>query len=382
MEMEKEETQALGNASVQAPFSIWIYLYNLYMLLVAYATYHKTLTTTILVVIFIFTVLIILEAIAKAGAGHHNARITHDYTRVHSKFELKFNKVDHWCLQGDDHSCRCEDPSVPMSHEELTGWMSAFNDNKKLANPAVSSYDVVFVGDETVEEWNERWLGEPLQRVKGITRWWKKKFTLDGGGDVEGLALGIAGDTIPNLLWRLQKGEITNVDSKIWWISVGMNDFLHGQCSEEVVLLGVLRLAEEISFQKPGSIVVLNSLLPRKVNMPTHHGGGHFPLWPSIQVVNEQMSKFCAHQKHDQFRFYDATPLFLNKGAKKDKKKKKSASAVPDFNPNLVIDGGLLTLRGHKIWGDSILTEVKRIMFDTGLDDDVTGKGEDDFTFF
>lgn len=49
---------------------------------------------------------------------------------------------------------------------------------------------------------------------------------------------------------------------KIWWLEVGLNDLGRSQCSEEVVVLGVLRIVEEILSKKEDSIVVINSLFP------------------------------------------------------------------------------------------------------------------------
>lgn len=45
---------------------------------------------------------------------------------------------------------------------------------------------------------------------------------MDSGGDYDGLALGIAGDKSPNLLWRLQHGEMPkNLKSKVFWLLIG-----------------------------------------------------------------------------------------------------------------------------------------------------------------
>lgn len=41
-----------------------------------------------------------------------------------------------------------------------------------------------------------------------------------------------------------------------------MNDLTRMQCSEEVVVLGILRVVEEIRFKKPDAKIVINSLLP------------------------------------------------------------------------------------------------------------------------
>lgn len=49
---------------------------------------------------------------------------------------------------------------------------------------------------------------------------------------------------------------------KIWWLELGMNDLGFTQCSEEVVVLGVLRVVEEILQQKSDSKIVINSLFP------------------------------------------------------------------------------------------------------------------------
>jgi hypothetical protein len=49
---------------------------------------------------------------------------------------------------------------------------------------------------------------------------------------------------------------------KIWWLEIGLNDLGRSQCSEEVVVLGVLRIVEEILQKKNGAMVVINSLFP------------------------------------------------------------------------------------------------------------------------
>jgi hypothetical protein len=58
-------------------------------------------------------------------------------------------------------------------------------------------------------------------------------------------------------------GEMpSSFNPKIWWLEVGMNDIGRTQCSEEVVILGVLRIVEEILNKKPDAQIVVNSLLP------------------------------------------------------------------------------------------------------------------------
>jgi len=54
----------------------------------------------------------------------------------------------------------------------------------------------------------------------------------------------------------------TAFNPKIWWLEVGLNDLGRSQCSEEVVVLGVLRVVEEVLSRKPDATVVINSLFP------------------------------------------------------------------------------------------------------------------------
>jgi hypothetical protein len=49
---------------------------------------------------------------------------------------------------------------------------------------------------------------------------------------LQGLCLGIAGDTNPNVLWRLMHGEMPpDFHPKIWWLSLGMNDLTRTKVS-------------------------------------------------------------------------------------------------------------------------------------------------------
>ena len=55
----------------------------------------------------------------------------------------------------------------------------------------------------------------------------------------------------------------TNLQSKLWWILIGADDLALAMCSEDMVILGILRVAEEIAFHNPNSKIVIQGLLPR-----------------------------------------------------------------------------------------------------------------------
>merc|ERR1711862_280070 len=61
----------------------------------------------------------------------------------------------------------------------------------------------------------------------------------------------------------IQNGEMPYyLNPTIWWLVIGTNDLAMKQCSEEVVLMGILRIIEEILENKPDARIVVNSILP------------------------------------------------------------------------------------------------------------------------
>ena len=196
--------------------------------------------------------------------------IAHDHSNIRSKFDLAVGQIDHWCLSGDDDHCTCNDPLVPLSRGDHKSWVQAFKANRKIVKTfqgdptRMAKLDVAFVGESVIEEMDGRWMG--LQRgsnLKNLETIFNSHFSRKGGGRVDGVALGIAGDTAPNVLWRLLHGEMEPYfNPRVWWVSLGMNDLARMQCSEEVVVLGVLRVVEEILENKPDAQIVINSLFP------------------------------------------------------------------------------------------------------------------------
>ena len=105
------------------------------------------------------------------------------------------------CIQGGDDDCKCDDPTLPISNERTKGWIKAHNLNKLLLEPSsvLSGLDVVIVGDESVEEWNGRWFGTPMDKYKEAKTYFDENFNRTKGGKVNGLAWGVAKDTVRHM---------------------------------------------------------------------------------------------------------------------------------------------------------------------------------------
>jgi hypothetical protein len=124
--------------------------------------------------------------------------IKNDYSDIQSEYDLSLGKIDHWCLKGDNDSCRCEDPLEPNSRIEYKTWNLAHKENKKRVEAYRDSVmlDVAFLGESLVEEMDGRWMGRAQgDDLKGIEKQFYKQFKREKSG-MEGVALGIAGDTV------------------------------------------------------------------------------------------------------------------------------------------------------------------------------------------
>jgi len=112
---------------------------------------------------------------------------------------------DHRCNRGDEGSCECaqSDPMkpVPRNTEKIgPGWKLAFEMNLALTNNTKTVedevLDVILLGDSITEDWNGRRLGQDEKFSLPINDVFKTLFQKKSGGEVNGIALGIAGDRV------------------------------------------------------------------------------------------------------------------------------------------------------------------------------------------
>jgi len=187
------------------------------------------------------------------------------------------------------------------------------------------------------------------------------------------------------------------MQSKVFWLMTGINDLVRGGCSEEVAVLGILRLADEIYFSNPNSVIVIQGILPysehsdgslvppkpkkvqhllgrdknvkaqayKSIKSALINGG----LWPSIQHINAELAKFCA--KHEHLVFFDASKLFLGTMSNHVYQSK------DDHIITALLSGGKkLTSEGYRVLGDAIVEELERIIYDDNEANDVETRGD------
>lgn len=231
------------------------------------------IASSIVVTFLVAMVLVVNLTLNNAPASTPESIVGHDYTSITSKYDLTVGHIDHWCLQGGDEKCRCEDPLQPSKKEGYRNWQKAHDMNKARIDDAFSDIDddyyikdyvdIVFLGENIVEAWAGRSVSFNSTFASDVKEKFDKKFSKKNGGKFNGVPLGIAGDTTSNVLWRIQNGEMPDyLNPAVWWLVLGTNDLAMKQCSEEVVLLGILRVVEEITAARPDAKIVISSILP------------------------------------------------------------------------------------------------------------------------
>ena len=145
--------------------------------------------------------------------------------------------------------------------------------------------DVVLVGDSLVEHMRGKELGQAKSTLKRDQDVFETLFSKQGGGTIEGMALGIGGDRCSHLLYRLQhNGDLTIAfRPKVWWVVIGTRDWELGVAPESIVA-GVISVVTSIRHIHPDATVVINSLLP--------HDQGK----TSIQQVNQLLGCYVHSQ--------------------------------------------------------------------------------------
>mmetsp|Transcript_4601 Transcript_4601/g.8742 ORF Transcript_4601/g.8742 Transcript_4601/m.8742 type:complete len:232 (-) Transcript_4601:672-1367(-) len=135
---------------------------------------------------------------------------THDYTLIRSDYQFDKVNINHYCLFGDDESCDCESFKEPIPRPAEQGWTEVHEANKaRISDERISDdispedyfFDLVFYGDDIVENLNGKASGRPIPEAKAITTYFNENFTYKGKqSNINSIAMGITGDSV-----RLEK---------------------------------------------------------------------------------------------------------------------------------------------------------------------------------
>jgi lysophospholipase L1-like esterase len=111
-------------------------------------------------------------------------------------------------------------------------------------------FDLIFIGDSIVHAWELE--GEDA---------WHTHF-----GHLTTLNLGYAGDRTEHVLWRIENGEIDNIEASYVVLLIGTNNAGHRHDKPSEIADGIKRIIATITKKIPHCKIILTALFPRSRN--------------------------------------------------------------------------------------------------------------------
>ena len=199
------------------------------------------------------------------------------------------------------------------------GWMNRHESfNQRVAKGNV---DLIFIGDSITHGWEGK--GKAI---------WEKYYIKRNA-----VNLGIGGDRTQHVLWRLDNGNIKNINPKVAVVMIGTNNSGNGRNSAEEMIDGVTAVIEKLRTKLPKTEILLLDIFPRGQRINAQRG--------KILQVNQVLSRLDS-RPHVTFLRIGQNFVSPDGSIAKD--------IMPDFLH--------LTPNGYEIWAKSIEPTLARLM--------------------
>jgi lysophospholipase L1-like esterase len=191
-----------------------------------------------------------------------------------------------------------------------------------IANLKKGRIDVYFVGDSITRRWRA------TDYPQFLANWDKNFFGWNAAN------FGWGADTIQNILWRLQHGELEGVDPKVIVLLAGTNNVGKTPARDakvSAITKGIKALLDAMRDKAPQATIILMGILPRNDGVePT-------AVMRSIDKINENIAKFADGKR---IRYLNINDKLADKDGK--------------LREGMTQDRLHLSLKGYQIWADAL----------------------------
>lgn len=207
------------------------------------------------------------------------------------------------------------------------GWLGTFESNIDQFNATPA--DLIFDGDSITAGWLQAGQPGPLNE-------WQQRY-----GVLNAVDIGIGGDQVQNLIWRVQNGSLAGQNPKLIVVLIGTNNI--GQNASDVAT-GIRTLIGAYETQCPYSHILLQGIFPRG-NSATD------PSRPWISQVNALLAASYANGEDPRVSYIDFGSQFLE----------------PDgsISTSMMADGLHPSYPGYVIWANAIESFVDQYVTGT-----------------
>ncbi len=193
--------------------------------------------------------------------------------------------------------------------------------------------DIYFEGDSIMRRWGALDYPELLAN-------WKQNFF---GWNAADFAWG--GDTVQNILWRLEHGELDDVHPKVIVFQAGTNNIgsrpARGEDDPRIaeVTAGIRAILDVFRAKAPEATIILTGIFPRNDN-----AGNPTGVMPVIDAINDNLAGLADGKKIRYININD-----------------KLADKTGNLYEGMTMDKLHLSRKGYQVWADAlkpILTEL------------------------
>ena len=174
--------------------------------------------------------------------------------------------------------------------------------------------DVYFEGDSITRRWGATDYPEML------ANWKQNLFGWNAGN------FGWGADSVQNILWRLQNGELDGVNPKVIVLLAGTNNV--GNTAPEGITKGLKAVLDVMQAKAPNATIILMAIFPRNDNMA---------LMPAINEINVNLAKFADGRK---IRFLNINDKLADKDGR--------------LFEGMMGDRLHPAIKGYQVWADAL----------------------------
>jgi cephalosporin-C deacetylase-like acetyl esterase/lysophospholipase L1-like esterase len=215
--------------------------------------------------------------------------------------------------------------SIPS---ERTDANSRIAHQQLLQKAKAGGIDIYFAGDSITRRW-----GCSDTQYAAFLQNWKQNFFGWNAAD-----FGWGGDTVQNILWRLENGELDGINPKIIVLLAGTNNIGKAPADEAKIAdisAGMKKVVEVMRAKAPNATIILTGIFPRSDNLQAY---------PAITAINQNLANMADGNKTRYININD-----------------KLASPDGKLFDGMSLDGLHPTLKAYQIWADAlkpIFTEI------------------------
>jgi beta-glucosidase len=211
---------------------------------------------------------------------------------------------------------------TPADRANQAWWMPRHNDI--LERIKQGNVDILMIGDSITHGWEKS--GKPV---------WDQYYAKRNA-----VNMGFSGDRTEHVLWRLEHGEVNNINPKLAVLMIGTNNSNNNDYTTEQIADGVKAIVCQLRTRLPNTKVLILAIFPRGDKAQRDNkaiDGSLNPQWEKNNEANKMIAKI-ADKKN--IYYLDINKKFLNK------KGQLPRDIMPDLlHPNE---------KGYQIWAKAM----------------------------